>query len=188
MEINHHDNAGFDGDPEERNVADPDRYAKVVSKQPLQNQSSSHRVKRGKDEDHGFSYGVEDHVKQQENHDKNNRQNDFQSLLGSHLEFVLTRPLICVASRHLEFLRQQVGSLVHEAAIVFCVQVNVHISSKLTVFVADHGWAMRKVNLGYLLDWDLRAGRSGNQHAAQRLDIIAKVPFIAHVHRISLTA
>src|SRR5579859_295952 len=188
MQIDHHDNSGFNGDAEESNVPHPHRHAEVIPEQPLKNQSSSHRVKRGQDEDHGFCDRVEYHIKKQKNHKENNRQNDFQSLLGPQLKFVLARPLIDVASRHLEFLCQQAGGLVHEPTVVFCVQIKVNIPGELAVFVADHGWAVRKINLRDLLDWDLCAGRGCNQYAAQLLDIIAEIPFIAHVHGISLTA
>jgi len=37
VEIDNHDNSGFNGNAEERDVADPHRYAKVVAEQLLQN-------------------------------------------------------------------------------------------------------------------------------------------------------
>src|SRR5258708_8429747 len=78
--------------------------------------------------------------------------------------------------------------MITEAGRVFCIQINVDIPGELAVFVADHGWAVGKINPRDLLDWDLCAGRGCNQHATQLLDIIAEIAFIAHVHGISFTA
>ena len=51
MQIHDHHHAGFHRNPEQRDIADPNRYAEVVAKQPLQQQSAGHGVDGWKNQD-----------------------------------------------------------------------------------------------------------------------------------------
>ncbi len=64
---------------------------------------------------------MENHVQQHEDHEKHDRQNNFQPLLGPDFELVLAGPGVGVPRWQLEILAQQTRSLFHEAAVVFRV-------------------------------------------------------------------
>ncbi len=64
VEINHHDDAGLNRDSEERDVADRHCNAEVVVKKPLQEQSPTHCIDGGEDEDKRFGDRVKDQIKQ----------------------------------------------------------------------------------------------------------------------------
>ena len=91
MEIHHHDDAGFDRNSKQCDVAHPDGDAEVVAKPILENQAASHRVKRGENKDGGFSDRVEDHIKKQEDHKKHDRHDELQPFLWRALRIRILR-------------------------------------------------------------------------------------------------
>src|SRR6202021_1816855 len=50
MQVDNHDDAGLDGDAEERDVADPHSYAEVVPEKPLQQEATRQGVDGREDE------------------------------------------------------------------------------------------------------------------------------------------
>ncbi len=90
MQVHDHDHARLNSDSKQSDVADPDCHTEVVAKQPLQDQAAGHGIKSGQNEHRGFSDGVEDHVKQEENDKEHNRENDFEPLLGPQFELILS--------------------------------------------------------------------------------------------------
>src|SRR5579875_1461581 len=102
VQIHNHDHACFDCNTEQSNVTNPDGHAEVVPKQPLQDQSTSHRVQGRKDEDGGLQGGVKHHVQQQKDHEEYDRQNEFQPFFSTHFEFVFSRPSERIAGRQFQ--------------------------------------------------------------------------------------
>src|SRR5258708_24588252 len=88
MQVHDHDNAGFDCNSEQSNVPDPNRHAEVVAKQPLENQSAGHGVKRWKNQHESLSDGMKDHIEQEENDKEHHPHDDLQPLFGSKLELI----------------------------------------------------------------------------------------------------
>ena len=64
--------------------------------------------------------------------------------------------------------------------------VDVNVARQKPVFVADHARAGGKADVRHLPERDLRARRSGNEHAAERIEVAAKATLVAHVHGIAL--
>src|SRR5258706_15843823 len=76
----------------------------------------------------------------------------------------------------------------HNPAIVLRIEVDIDVAGQGSLFVADHGRASRKRDFGDLLDGNLRAGRSGDEHAAELLDVVAKIAVVPDVDRIAFAA
>src|SRR6266404_3870841 len=188
MQIHDHDNARFDGDAEQRDVADPDRHAEVVAEQLLQDEAPRERVERREDEHGGFPDGMEHHVEEHKDDEEHDGKNNLETLLGPLFEFVFSCPLVGVSGLETELFTEEVLRGVHESAIVFRVEVDVHVPGEGSFFVSDHRRASGKRDFGDLLDGNLRAGRSGDEHAAQLLDIVAKIAVVPDVHRIPFAA
>ncbi len=187
VQIDDHDHAGFHGDAEQCDVADPNGHAKVVLEEPLKNEATGHRVEGGKNQHHGLRYRMEDHVQQHEDHKEDDRKDDFQAFLGTQFKFVFAGPLIDVSGWELQFLLQLLRGLAHESAVVCGVQVNVNVTGQLAILVANHGRAVRKRNCGNLVKRNLRSGRSADQYPPQFIYVVAKVALVAHVDGIPLT-
>src|ERR1700731_862030 len=106
MKVDHHDHARLHGNSKQGDVTHPDCYAEVVSKQPLEDQSSGHRIECREDEHYGFGDVMENQVQEKENHKKDDWQNDLEALLGPKFKLVLTRPGVDVSRRQRKFLAQ----------------------------------------------------------------------------------
>src|SRR6266850_746508 len=169
-------------------VADADRHAEVVAEQLLQDEAPRERVERGEDEHGGFPDGMEHHVEEHKDDEEHYGKNNLETLLGPLFEFVFSCPLVGVSGLETELFTEEVLRCVHESAIVFRVEVDVHVPGEGSLFVADHRRASGKRDFGDLLDGNLRAGRSGDEHAAQLLDIVAKIAVVPDVHRIPFAA
>src|SRR5579864_3223330 len=76
VQIDDHNDSGFDSDPKQRDVADPYSDAEVVAQIPLQQQASRHRVECRKNENQRFTNGMKNHVEQQEDREEYDRQNN----------------------------------------------------------------------------------------------------------------
>src|SRR5579863_2513738 len=188
VQVNHHDHARFDGDAEQGDVSHPDCDAEVVAKVSLKDKPSSKGVKGWKDQDGGLGDGMEHHIEQDKNHEKHDGYDQLQALLRAQLEFVFAGPFICVTGRKRELLPEHAVRLGDESAVVGRVEIDVDVASQRRVLIADHGGAARKRNLGDFANGDLRAVRRSNQEAAQRLDVVAKIPAVSDVDGITLAA
>src|SRR4029077_8072089 len=151
-----------DRNSEKSDVAHPDSNTEVVVEKPLKDETASHGIKRRENEHRGLSHGVEDHVEQHEDHEEHDWKNEFEALSRPQLKFVFARPLVGVSGGQAQFLLQQSGSPLNEAAIVARVQVNIDITCELAVFIPDHGRATREGERCDLVNGDLRARRSGD--------------------------
>ena len=94
VQIDDHDDAGFNRDAEQRDIADPHRDAEVVAEQPLENQTAGQRIDRGENQDGGLSDRMKDHVEQQEDHEEDDGQNQLQPLLWRAIR-IRIRQTIC---------------------------------------------------------------------------------------------
>ncbi len=56
MEIHHHNDTSFHCNSKERNIANRHSDAEVVMQEPLEQQSSTHRIDSGKDKDESLGY------------------------------------------------------------------------------------------------------------------------------------
>ncbi len=69
------------------------------------------------------------------------------------------------------------------------VEVHVDVAGQQAVLVADHGRALDQLDLGDLGHGDLAlAARQGQEHAPERVEVLAKVAGVAHVHAVALAA
>src|SRR6266436_2092923 len=188
MEIHNHDHAGFNGNAEESDVADPYRYAEVIAEQLLQNEAACQRIDRRENEDSRFGDGMKHHVEQHKDDKKDDRQNELQPLFGPEFELVLAGPFVSKAGRQVKFLLEQISRLCDEAAVVFGVQIDVHVAGQGTVFIADHGRSSRERDFCDIGDWNLRAGWRADQDAPQLLDVVSEVAAVPDIHWIALAA
>ena len=188
MQVDHHHNAGFDGNPEERDVAHPHSHAEVVAEQPLQQQPARHRVERWEDEHSSLGDGFEDQIEKQKNDEEDNRQNDREPLLGAHLELVFAGPAPRVTGGQRNLLTQQCIGAIDEAAVIARLQVQIDVAGKGAVFVANHCGAARVVDSRNLAYGNLRAGRRRNQRLRQGVGSITKIAQVANGNREALAA
>src|SRR6266545_973963 len=93
VQVDHHDDAGLDGDAVKRDVADPDGHGEVVAEKPLENDSSRHRVDHRKHHDRGLGSGAEGHRQKKKDRGENDWQDDLQCLASVDLELVLAGPV-----------------------------------------------------------------------------------------------
>src|SRR5713101_8461948 len=188
MQIYNHDDAGFNGNAEESDVADPDRHAEVVAEQLLQNQAACQCIDRRENEDSRFGDGMKHHVEQHKDDKKDDRQNELQPLFGPEFELVLAGPFVSKAGRQREFLLQQIARMSDEAAVVFRVQIDVNVAGQRAVFIADHRRAARKRDFRDFGDGNLCARGRANQNAPQFLNVVPEVAAIPDIHWIPLAA
>src|SRR2546422_8562496 len=123
MEIDDHHNSGLHGDSKECDVAHPNGDAEVVAKPILENQAASHGIKRREDEDSSFRKRMKDHVEQQEDHEKYDRDNELQPFFGADFEFVLSGPLVAVSRGKTQFFAEELVSLSNESPVVLRCEV-----------------------------------------------------------------
>src|SRR5260370_28452896 len=119
VEVPTHDDSGFNGNAEQSDVADPHRYAEVVTKQPLKNEAARQCIDCRENEDSGLRDGVKHHVQQQEDDKKYDRQNELQPRFCPQLKLVLARPFVAKAGKQREFLLKQMTRMSDETAIAF---------------------------------------------------------------------
>src|SRR5882724_985555 len=89
MKIDHHDDAGLDGDSEQCDVADPYGNAEVEAHHVLKQQPAGHRVYGRKDQHDRFGHRLEEHVEQDKYQKEDDRQDDRQAFSSAQLEFIL---------------------------------------------------------------------------------------------------
>src|SRR5215831_8111162 len=99
VQIDNHDHASLHRDSKQCDIANPNGHAEVVSERPLKQETSGHCIQRGKNQYGCFGGGLEHQVQQYEDHEENNRENKFQTLLGTKLKLVLPCPAIGVTCR-----------------------------------------------------------------------------------------
>src|SRR6185312_4600433 len=174
-EVNHHDNAGLDGNAKKRDIAHPDRYAEVVPEPPLQNQSSGESVDRRENQYGCFRNGVKDHIQEDKNQEEHDGHDEFEPLLRAQFELVFAGPLPGVARRKPELPAKKFVCLVDETAVVCAIEVDIDITRQSRVLIADHGRAARKRNPRDFSDWYLSARWRGNQETAQSFDVVAEI-------------
>src|SRR6202008_3187030 len=126
--MDHHDDPGFNSDPEQSDIADPGRDTEVESKQSLKNETAGQSADGRKDEHSRLCKGMKHHVEQQEDDKEYNRQNELQASLRPLLEFVFSRPFVGVACWQREPLSKYAIRALDEASIVFRIQVDVDTS------------------------------------------------------------
>src|SRR5580704_1051497 len=188
MQVNDHDHARLDGNAEECDVPNPHGNAEVVVEKPLKDETPSHRIDRRENKHHRLRDRVKDHVQQHEDHEEHDGKNEFQAFFGTQLKFVFAGPLVGISRRQPQFLLQQTRSLLYEAAIIACIQVDVDITSELTIFISDHRRATRKGKGRYLANWDLCSRRSRNKHPAKLVYVVTEVALVSNANRIALAA
>src|SRR5260370_8189362 len=108
MEIHNHDDACFNGNAEESDVAHPHRYAEVIAEQLLQNEAACQRIDRRENEDSRFGDGMKHHVEQHKDDKKDDRQNELQPLFGTEFELVLPGPFLSKPGSQLDLLLDQI--------------------------------------------------------------------------------
>src|SRR5207245_9980300 len=138
MQIYNQDDAGFNGNAEESDVADPDRHAEVVAEQLLQNQAARQCIDRRENEDSSLGDGMKHHVEQHKDDKKDDRQNELQPLFGPEFELVLAGPFVSKGGRQVEFLLEQISSVCDEAGVVFRVQIDLYIVGECRVFLGGY--------------------------------------------------
>ena len=114
------------------------------------------------------------------------RQNEFEPFSRAQFKLILAGPLVGVASGKCQFGVQHSGGVVDKAAVVARVQIEKDVAGKQAVFVADHGRPARKREGGQFADGHLRAARGADQHAAQAVNVAAKIALVADVDGIAL--
>jgi hypothetical protein len=75
-----------------------------------------------------------------------------------------------------------------KAAVVPCLQVQVHIAGERRAFVSNHRGSLRKRNLGKGAERHLRVRRRRNHHSLKLLNIVPEVCGIANGDGIALAA
>src|SRR6266853_2895027 len=128
------------------------------------------------------------HVEQHKDDKKDDRQNELQPLFGPEFELVLAGPFVSKAGRQVEFLLEQISRVCDEAAVVFRVQIDVHIAGQRPVFIADHGGSPGERDFRDIGNWNLCARGRANQDAPQFFDVVPEVAVITDIHWIPLAA
>src|SRR5260370_9451802 len=188
METDDEHDACFNGNAEESDVADPYRDAEVIAEQLLQNEAARQRIDRRENKDSRFGEGMKHHVEKNKDEKKDDRQNELQPLFGPEFELVLAGPFVSKAGRQREFLLKQIAGVRDEAAVVFRVQIDVHVAGQRPVFIADHGGSPGERDFRDIGNWNLCARGRANQDAPQFLDVVPEVPAVPDIHWIPLAA
>ena len=128
------------------------------------------------------------HVEQHKDDKKDDRQNELQPLFGPEFELVLAGPFVSKAGRQVEFLLEQISRVCDEAAVVFRVQIDVHVAGQRPVFIADHGGSPGERDFRDIGNWNLCARGRANQDAPQFLDVVPEVTAVPDIHWIPLAA
>ena len=66
--------------------------------------------------------------------------------------------------------------------------IDKHVSHQLSIFAPNHRWSQRIFHISHQRNGDLGTGGGGNQYSCQPLNIVAKLPWIAYVDRVTLSA
>src|SRR6516164_7983436 len=101
-EIDDHYDPGLDGDPEQRDVSDPNGNAEIVAQEILQKQTASHGTEARKDQDGSLCRRLEEHVKQDKDQGEYDRQDVRKALASPQLEFIFARPFKGITRRQMQ--------------------------------------------------------------------------------------
>ena len=104
----------------------------------------------------------------------------FEPFFCAQLEFVLAGPFEAVARWHRQLVAKKLVGLFYEATVVFCVEVDVHISSQRRILIADHRWASRKRNLRQITQRHLSVRWCGDKNLAKLIEIVPEVGGVAN--------
>src|SRR5882757_7084745 len=129
---------------------------------------------------------MEEHIEQDEDQSKNDRQDDGKTLSRTQLELVFSRPLKRVSGRQTELAIKHTLRFVNVAAVVQSREVNIDVASHLSVFVADHRWPVTQRETCDLAERNLRSGRRHDQYSTQRVQIVPIIRQVTNIDRVAL--
>src|SRR5579863_828372 len=81
---------------------------------------------------------MEDHVEQQKDNEKHDRNDNLQALLRAQLEFVFAGPLEGIARRQCELLPQELTRFIDEPAVIAGVEVEIYVPGERGILIPDH--------------------------------------------------
>ena len=100
----------------------------------------------------------------------------------------LSGPLNVISCWELNPLREPLRSSADVAVDIARSDVDKHEADRFTIFAAHFGRASFVTDIGKERDGHLRASRRWNEHAFERVDVLAKIARVSRVDRITLAA
>ena len=179
VEIEQHHRAGLRIEAGERDHPHPDRNAQVVVQQPHQPHRSDQRERHGEHHDRGLGHRAQVEVEQGEDEQQRDRNDQGEPGLGALVVLELPRPVEPVPRRELHPLGDRALCVVDEVGQRAIGNVHRHQRHELPIFVLDHGGAGAEVDVRQFGERDLGARWRGDEHALERLRIVAQLTGVA---------